>query len=57
MPRGSGHRGIHFECMMGEVCEEGPIKLVQGLKEGVDVFILEFLSTWSPPCELIIVKS
>lgn len=57
VPRGSGHRGIHFECVMGEVCEEGPIKLVQGLKEGVDVFILEFLSTWSPPCELIIVKS
>ena len=57
LPRGSGHRGIHFECMMGEVCEEGPIKLVQGPKEGVDVFILEFLSTWSPPCELIIVKS
>lgn len=57
MPWGSGHRGIHFECMMGEACEEGPIKLVQGLKEGVDVFILEFLSTWSPPCKLIVVKS
>ena len=46
VPQDSGHRGIHFECMMGEVCEEGPITLVQGLEEGMDVFILEFLSMW-----------